>query len=172
MEADKTRAAVQRHQIADYLNIGTSEKPKWVLMGIGFTALNETFGAESESEKYVCEPASSSSVVSYTSVFAFETRLIKSQDAVVALYQVGRNHLTGADAEFEYCRVELFDQKVEADSPVANTYAARKFVVSAEVSGISGDNKQSVTGNLNAVGDPVDGFFDTQALAFTAKDAA
>ena len=98
------REVVQRHQFADYLNIGTSEKPNWVLMGVGFTTLDETFGAESESEKYVCEPSSSSSVVSYTSVFPFEARLIKSQDAVNALYHVGRNHLTGSDAEFEYCR--------------------------------------------------------------------
>ena len=60
------REVVQRHQFADYLNIGTSEKPNWVLMGVGFTTLDETFGAESESEKYVCEPSSSSSVVSYT----------------------------------------------------------------------------------------------------------
>ncbi len=66
------REVVQRHQFADYLNIGTSEKPNWVLMGVGFTTLDETFGAESESEKYVCEPSSSSSVVSYTSVFPFE----------------------------------------------------------------------------------------------------
>ena len=84
------REVVQRHQFADYLNIGTSEKPNWVLMGVGFTTLDETFGAESESEKYVCEPSSSSSVVSYTSVFPFEARLIKSQDAVNALYHVGR----------------------------------------------------------------------------------
>ena len=48
------REVVQRHQFADYLNIGTSEKANWVLMGVGFTTLDETFGAESESEKYVC----------------------------------------------------------------------------------------------------------------------
>ena len=43
------RDVVQRHQFADFLNIGTSEKAKWVLMGVGFTTLDETFGAESES---------------------------------------------------------------------------------------------------------------------------
>ena len=30
------REVVQRHQFADYLNIGTSEKPNWVLMGVGW----------------------------------------------------------------------------------------------------------------------------------------
>lgn len=160
------REVVQRHQFADYLNIGTSDSPKWVLMGVGFTTLDETFGAESESEKYVSEASSSSSVVSYTSVFPFEARLIKSQDAVNALYHVGRNHLTGSDAEFEYCRVELWDQKMDSSAPVANTFAARKFLVSAELSGVSGEKKQSMSGNLNAVGDPVDGYFNTATTTF------
>ena len=165
-ETTGKRDVVQRHQIADYLNIGTSESPNWVLMGVGFTSLNETFGAESESSKYVNEASESSSVTSYKSVFPFEAHLIKSQEAVNALYTVGRNHLVGAEAEFEYCRVELFEGKASADS----TYAARKFLVSAEVSSIEGDKKQSVKGNLNAVGDPVDGYFNTKTPAFTAAD--
>lgn len=163
-ETTGKRDVVQRHQIADYLNIGTSESPNWVLMGVGFTSLNETFGAESESSKYVNEASESSSVTSYKSVFPFEAHLIKSQEAVNALYTVGRNHLVGAEAEFEYCRVELFEGKASADS----TYAARKFLVSAEVSSIEGEKKQSVKGNLNAVGDPVNGYFNTKTPAFTA----
>jgi hypothetical protein len=163
-ETTGKRDVVQRHQIADYLNIGTSESPNWVLMGVGFTSLNENFGAESESSKYVNEASESSSVTSYKSAFPFEAHLIKSQEAVNALYTVGRNHLVGAEAEFEYCRVELFEGKASADS----TYAARKFLVSAEVSSIEGDKKQSVKGNLNAVGDPVDGYFNTKTPAFTA----
>lgn len=164
-ETTGKRDVVQRHQIADYLNIGTSESPNWVLMGVGFTSLNETFGAESESSKYVNEASESSSVTSYKSVFPFEAHLIKSQEAVNALYTVGRNHLVGAEAEFEYCRVELFEGKASAES----TYAARKFLVSVEVSTLEGDKKQSVKGNLNAVGDPVDGYFNTKTPAFTAK---
>lgn len=163
-ETTGKRDVVQRHQIADYLNIGTSESPNWVLMGVGFTSLNETFGAESESSKYVNEASESSSVTSYKTVFPFEAHLIKSQEAVNALYTVGRNHLVGAEAEFEYCRVELFEGKASADS----TYAARKFLVSVEASTIEGDKKQSVKGNLNAVGDPVDGYFNTKTPAFTA----
>lgn len=164
-ETTGKRDVVQRHQIADYLNIGTSESPNWVLMGVGFTSLNETFGAESESSKYVNEASESSSVTSYKSVFPFEAHLIKSQEAVNALYTVGRNHLVGAEAEFEYCRVELFEGKASAES----TYAARKFLVSVETSTLEGDKKQSVKGNLNAVGDPVDGYFNTKTPAFTAK---
>lgn len=154
------KGAIQRHEIADYLNVATTSEAKWALMGYGFTTLDEEFGAESESAKYINEASESSSVVSYKSVFPFTTHLIPDEEAVNALYTVGRDHLTGEDAEFEYVRVELWNKK-EADK-----YAARKFVVSAEVSSMSGEKKQELSGNLNAVGDPVDGTFDIKAKKF------
>lgn len=160
------KKAIQRHDIADYLNVGTSEEPKWVLMGYGFTTLDEEFGAQSESSKYIHEPSEYSSVVAYTSVFPFTTHMIPDEEAVNALYAVGRNHLTGEEAEFEYCRVELWDTKTEGK------FAARKFTVSAEITKMSGDNKQEVSGNLNAVGDPVNGTFDTKTKTFTATLSA
>lgn len=154
------KKAIQRHEIADYLNVGTAEEPNWALMGYGFTTLDEEFGAESESAKYINEASASSSVVSYTSVFPFTSHLIPDEEAVNALYAVGRNHLTGEEAEFEYCRVELWDKKAEGK------YAARKFVVSAELSDITGESKQEMSGNLNAVGDPIDGTFNTKEKKF------
>ena len=75
---------------------------------------------------------------------------------------MGRNHLTGGEAEFEYIRVELWDT-VEGEK---NTFKARKFLVSANVDSISGENKIALSGNLNAVGDPVDGTFNTETLEF------
>lgn len=164
------KEVVLRHRIADYLNVGTSEEPEWVLMGVGFTTLDEEPGAQSETTKYVCNATSSSSVVSYETTFPFEAEHIASEEAIDALWMVGRNHYTGAMAEFEYCRVELYNK---AGAPeAANTYEARKFVVSCEVSKYSGENKQVLSGNLNAVGDPVLGTFNTQTLAFTEAGAA
>lgn len=202
------RAVVQRHQFADYLNTGDDNTPAYKLMGVGFTSLNETPGAQTKSKRYVNEKTSSSSVTSYESQFPFESDLIPEQDAVVALYNVGRNHLTGSDAEFDYVRVELWkpvttyaktsDVSIvegktyytrsgsegsytytEVQNPVVadigtyyevapNVYAARKFRVSAEISEISGEDDQVVKGNLNAVGDPADGTFNTSTKAFSA----
>ena len=154
------KSAIQRHQIADYLNVATTSEAKWALMGYGVTTLDEEFGAESESSKYINEASESSSVVSYKSVFPFTAHLIPDEEAINALYTVGRDHLTGEDAEFEYVRVELWNKK-EADK-----YAARKFIVSAEIASMSGEKKQELSGNLNAVGDPVDGTFDIKAMKF------
>lgn len=156
------RTVIRRHQYADYLNVGDSETPNWVLMGAGFTTLDEEPGAQTESVKYVNEVSASSSITSYETTFAFEAEQIVTEEAVNAIYEVGRNHYVGAEAEFEYCRVELWNPGVEE-----NTFEARKFIVAVEVSDFTGENKMTMSGNLNAVGDPVLGTFNTTTLAFT-----
>ncbi len=160
------RTVIRRHQYADYLNVGTSDAPSYVLMGTGFTTLDEEPGANSESVKYVNEVSETSTVISYSTVFPFEAEQIVSQEAINALYEVGRNHYIGEDAEFEYVRVELWDA-----GDTANTYAARKFLVSAEIADITGENKMTISGNLNACGDPTDGTFNTSTLEFTEASA-
>lgn len=167
MDNEKSRDVVQRHQIADYLNTGTAEAPAYKLMGIGITTLNESPGAQTESKKYVCEKTSTKSVTSYETTFPFESDFIPEQEPILALYNVGRNHYTGSEAQFEYVRVDLWDKVAGED----NEFAARKFVVSAEISEISGDTDIKVSGNLNAVGDFVDGKFNTQTRKFTALTA-
>lgn len=202
---------IKRHQYADYLNVGTAETPNFVLMGAGFTTLDENPNAQTESVKYVNDVSASSSVVSYETQFPFEAEQIAEEEAIDALYEVGRNHYTGTDAEFDYVRVELWNgvtsyvitsdatvdasktyytrsgsagayvytavaNPVDADiatyyEKVTSGYEARKFTVSAEISSIAGENKMALSGNLNAVGDPILGTFDTTLKTFTAANA-
>ena len=157
------RSVVQRHQFADYLDVGTAASQSFALMGVGFTSLDESPGAQTTSKKYVNEKTSSFSVTSYETQFPFESDLIPEQEAVIALYNVGRDHLTGSDAEFDYVRVELWNP-----TETTNEYKARKVRVCAEISDISGEDDQVVKGNLNAIGDPVDGTFNTSTKTFTA----
>lgn len=161
------RNVVKRHQYADYLNIGTDSSDNWVLMGTGFTTLDEQPGAQSESVKYVNEKTSSSEVVSYETVFPFEADQIMEEDAIMEIYTIGRDHLIGADAQREYCRVELWNKGTGT-----NVFKARKFTVSIEVSETSGENKMNMSGNLNAVGDPIDGAFNTSTKTFTESAEA
>lgn len=170
MSGTNAKEVILRHRVADYLNVGTSEEPDWKLMGAGFTTLDEEPGAQSESTKYVNEATSSSSVVSYETTFPFEAEHIPSEEAVDALYMVGRNHYTGSDAQFEYVRVELWNPVTEGSAQ--NTFEARKFLVSCEISSYSGENKQVLAGNLNAVGDPVLGTFNTQTKEFSPAAAS
>lgn len=154
---------IKRHQNADYLNVGSVDTPEYVLMGAGFTTLDENPGAQSESVKYINEVTSTSAVVSYESQFPFEAEQIATEKAIDALYLVGRDHKVGSDCEFEYVRVELWKPITGEEK----SYAARKFVVSAEISSIAGENKMTLSGNLNAVGDPVNGKFDVSTKTFT-----
>lgn len=162
-EKDMSRNVTKRHDFADYLGLQEGGEVAFVLMGTGFTTLDENPGAKTSKKKYINEAASSSSITSYETVFPFESDLIIQQEAVLALYRVGRNHCTGSDAEFPYARVELWDK---ADGK-ENEFAARMFTVSAEISSISGEDEIAVSGNLNAVGDPIDGTFNTETRVFT-----
>ena len=85
------------------------------------------------------------------------------------LYEVGRNQKTGAEAETDYVRVELFSPVSEKE----NTFKARKFHVSIEVASFAGAGGETVkvTGNLNNVGSFVDGEFNTETKTFTPAGA-
>lgn len=154
---------VQRNMIADYLNIGDNDKPEFVLMGSGFTSLDESPGAQTETKVYINDKSASTTIKSYETQFSFESELIADEKAIMALYKVGRDHLTGSEAEFDYVRVDLYE------SPIEKGYPARKFKVAAEISDCNGEGGETVvvSGNLNAVGDPVNGTFDISTKTFT-----
>ena len=164
---DESRAALLRNAIADYAEIdGTYE-----LMGTGFTTLDESPNAQTDSETYINEVTATTDITSYETEFPYEARLIKSQKAIYKLWKMGRDHATGTDAQLKYVRVELFNPIGEATEASAE-FTARQFTVANEVSDISGagGEKISVSGTLHAVGDPIQGKFDTVTKAFTAGD--
>ena len=67
----------------------------------------------------------------------------------------------------DYVRVELWDPMENQE----NVFKARKFLVSVNIDSISGEKKIAISGNFNAVGDPVDGTFNTVDKTFTAVDS-
>lgn len=157
-----------RHDIADYLNIaktGTTEE--YVLMGTGFKTLDESPGASVEKEAFISDRSKTASVDGYEPSFAFDSYLLKDEKAIMDLYGVGRNQLTGIDAERDIVRADIYDPVV-AGTP--NVVKARKIRVSVEISDCSGEGAKavSVKGNLNQVGDIIQGKFDTTTRAFTA----
>lgn len=157
---------VMRNKVADYLKVGET----FELMGVGFETLDENPNAQSMQKTYVNQATASSFITSYQTEFSYSADMIASEKAIMALYECGRDHLTGADAVFEYVRVDLF-------SPVdgsTNTFKARKFMVSNEVSGNTGNGGDPLTlaGTLKSVGDPVLGTFTTTSKQFSETAAA
>lgn len=160
---------VMRFQVADYLSMpdGTYE-----LMGIGFESLNESPNAQSSGKTYINQKAQASFIKSYQTEFPFSADMIVSEKAIDALYEVGRDHLTGAEAMFEYVRVDLFRPIMETagseQKPSTKEFKARRFIVSCEVSGNegAGGEPMTVAGTLKAFGDPTFGTFDITGMKF------
>lgn len=156
---------VMRNRVADYLFVNDA----YELMGVGFETLDESPNAQSLQKTYVNQTTATNIIKSYQTEFPYSADMISSEKAVMALYECGRNHLTGTDAMFEYVRVDLFAPVPDQE----NAYKARKFVVSNEVSGNAGNGGDPLTlsGTLKCVGDPIFGTFNTATLTFE-PDAA
>lgn len=161
------RSALIRNMIADYLEVNE----KLELCGIGFTKLDESPGAKNDSTTYINETTSSSDIIAYETKFPYEFDAIPSQKALYALWKDGRDHHTGEDAQHIFVKVELFNP-IGTPSETAAEYTARQFTVSNEVSDFTGvgGEKISASGTLHAVGDPIQGKFDTVSKKFTAGE--
>lgn len=158
-----------RWQIADYLNVGNTGTPEYDLMGLGYNTLDENPQAQTDTKAYISDTGTTTVIKGYQKQFPFDTDFIKGVKSIQKIYSVGRNELTGSDAEVDYVRVELFDPVDDGSGLSENVYAARKFRCAVEVSNITGSGAEVVkmTGSLNNVGQFVDGTFDTTTRTFT-----
>lgn len=165
---------IMRYQIADYLGITTTSESTttttYYLMGTGFTKVDESPNAQVETVGYINDRSKSSTVIGYERSFAFDSDFIKEQEAIDALYKVARDAKTGSDAEFEYVRVDLYDEVAGSGGTPSGEYKARKFKVAAEVSSVTGAGTEKVafSGVLHGIGDPVQGKFKVSDKTFTA----
>lgn len=159
-----------RNTIADYLDCKVTKKSEttaFQLCGLGFNQLNENPNAQTDSTIYINQSSASQIVESYKTEFPFDLDLDKMHDPTMEVYDIATRQMTGADAQRDFIRVELFRPVTGA----ANIYEARKFTVSVGVSGISGDGgkKIKVAGTFYAMTDAIVGFFDTTTLEFTIE---
>ena len=159
---------VQRHMIADYLNVGTEEET-YELMGTGFNAIDEEFGAKTDSKQYINSKNASTAVTGYEAGFEFDSDLIKSEKAVMKLYEIGASRKTGIDAEVDYIRVELFNP-----TPLGSgtEFKARKFRCAAALDKAEGEGGETIkiSGTLHQVGDAIEGKFNTSTKTFTPNE--
>lgn len=161
---------VLRNKIADYLNLGTDTE-EYHFMGMGFNTIDESKSPNVDSKTYIHQTTATKTVTGYESSFAFDSDLISDEAVIMDLYDIGVEEKTGAEAERDYVRVELF-RAVEGSE---NTFRARKYRVSVECTDVTGAGGETVTvkGNLNSTTDVIKGTFNTSTKTFTADtDAA
>ncbi len=148
-----------RTLVADYLKVGE----EFVLMGAGFTDINESPNAKTSKKQYVNDKSPTSSIVSYESEFSFETDQIRDQKAIDYICDIGETHKVGAEAETEYIRVDL-----DKPGTTENTFRARKFNIAIQVDELTAkDGEMTAKGKLLTKGDLEVGTFNTQSKEFT-----
>lgn len=156
-------AVKQRHMQADYLNVAPGAEDEFVLMGAGFKTLDESPAAQTSSTRYINDKSASKSINGYDWTTAFDIDQIKDEKAVEFICKIGKEQLTGEDAETEYIIVDL-TKKAQGE----NSYYARKFKIAVEIASFAAtDYKQACTGNLLGIGSPVIGTFATDTKTFT-----
>lgn len=169
--SDVKAKKIMRNKVADYLNISSTATADYRLMGYGVNSLNETYGAQTEKKTYVNESTASNTVKGYESSFAYDYDLAVDGEgkydtaAIEDIQEVGELHKTGSDAEREFVRVKLYKPAFAGST---RYFAARKFNVAIEAANTNGAGGETMTcsGNLQCIGDPVEGYFDTMNKQF------
>lgn len=158
---------VFRHQVADYLDVGTAETPDIRVMSV-FETIDESHNAQTKEKHYTANKSATTITTGYKPQFPITAALYKDNKVVEFLRDIGEEEKLGVEAD--YYRVRLYQ-------PIAgkeNTYYARKFRVGFEISGNTGGGGEiiSIEGNMNSQRDVIIGEFNTVTRTFTAKDAA
>ena len=139
------------------------------LCGPGFTALDESPNAQTDSVTYISDASATVTTIGYETQFSFNAELITSENAIRFIYLIGTRQRLGSAAETDYVRVEGFFPH----PTIPNSYIARRFRVAVEVTDVTGDGGQKieVSGNLNNVGSFTEGYFNIATKVFTAMEA-
>ncbi len=158
----ETKQIIIRHEVADYLKVGGA----FEVMSV-FNQIDENTTAQTKETQYTADKAKTKITTGYAVSFPITADMYKNEKTAEWLRDVAEEQKVGADAQTEYIRVRLY-QPIDSKP---NTYYARKFVVSAEITAITGAGGENmvIAGNLNAVGNVVIGEFNVQSKTFTPK---
>ena len=158
---------VLRWMIADYLNTGTTGSPVYSLMGTGFNKIDEQLNPQTKETAYVDDQSKTTRTLGYKNVFPFDAEVFTDELAMMKIYNIARNRLVGSNAEVDFIRTDITVNT--SGVPLTTAVPARKFRCSVEVTEFSGTPTEELklTGNLNGIGDHVDGTFMLATKIFT-----
>lgn len=159
----KEKEAIMRYDVADYLDVGSLEIPDITLMSV-YNNIDENPSAQTKETHYTAQRTSTTTTTGYKPQFPITGDMYKNEKTSEYFRDIGEEQKIGIQTD--YIRVRLY----QAIKDKANTFYARKFRVSIEISGIKGNGGEQMTidGNLNSVADVVIGEFNTETRTFTA----
>ena len=153
-----------REKLMHFLNIGTSDAPKHVLLGDGITSLTEEFNPETESKHYINMASASNQVKSYAPTISVEKEYIKDEELQKWIDEKVRLLPVGKEAEADYIRINILET-ASADG----SYPAVKRPCTYQFDSIGGEGGGYIMNNmtLSGNGDQVLGTFNVKTLTFT-----
>lgn len=153
-----------REKLMHFFNIGTSESPKYALLGDGISSLTEEFNPESEGKHYINQSAGSNKVKSYAPSISVEKEYIKEEELQKWMNEKIRILPVGTDAESDYIRINILDEPSSGGE-----YPAVKRPCTYQFDSIGGDGGGDIMNNMTLTGngDTVQGTFNIKTLKFT-----
>lgn len=169
-ETTAKTGVVGRHQHPGYIDVtGGSEEPQYELLGTGVTQLDDSPSAQTTSKRYVNNKSATQRISSYEWTAPLEFDLIRSEEAIEYVADIGENEKIGSEAETYYVKVFL-------EKPIAeqqNKFKAKRRKVAVEIADFNdNDGEIQGSGNLLAISDWEDGTFDTSTKTFTPAGEA
>lgn len=155
--------AEMREKLVHYLNIGTEDAPKYVLLGDGISSLTEEFNPESGTKQYIHQANGTTSIKSYTPSISVEKEYIKDDELQDWINEKIKILPTGSAAQADYIRINLLEESNEG------VYPAVKRKCSYQFDNIGGDAGSELMNNmtLGGIGDGIQGTFDVATKTFT-----
>lgn len=149
---------------AHYLGVPSGSTETIYLLGSGIKSLNQSPSPKTTSDAYINDRNASPSITGYDNKFNVDYDDIVDDQAVQALQAIGKEQIIGADAEFNYYRVDLIATPDEGEYPA---YRYRVVCVPGDESNES-VSVVSASCTLQQVGDMSKGTFNLSTKTFTA----
>lgn len=160
--------AEMREVLRHFFNIGTLEKPKWVLLGDGIKSLTENFNPESETKQYINQANGTTSIKSYTPSISVEREYI-GDELQEWMNEKIKVLPTGGKAVSEYVRINIME------TPTAEgIYPAVKRKCSYQFDSIGGEAGSELVNSmtLGGIGDGEIGSFNVKEATWILEETA
>ena len=92
-----------------FVNVGTSETPKWAKVGRGFTVFRETSRPRIYKRRYITDAADTETVLGYSHAIEYEFDVYENDAAIRAIRRIADGEFAHGDALLEILSVEAFD---------------------------------------------------------------
>lgn len=162
---------VMRYMLREYYGIPAEEGSTvaYHYVNRGFTQLDESGGAQVETEAFIGDKNGSTTVTGYENNWAYNTQYISDETVCKDIVDIARYQRTGSDCERDLVSIDM------SETPESEgVYKARHFKIAVEAAPPNGEPRSITTseGTFHQIGDLEEGTFNVATLTFTPAASA